>query len=89
MKKHITKERLSAAFLMLGTFFLPFGYDVLFVGIMKLTGSYLTTDLIFYFISFSFFTAHFILNKERIQIRIAKYNFKSFISNIRSKFRSK
>lgn len=65
-KNYMSKEKLSGACLMLGTFFLPFGYDVLFAGIMKLTGSYLTTDLIFYLISFSFFSAHFLLSKKRI-----------------------
>lgn len=49
--------------LMLAMFFLPFGYDALFLLIMKLTGSYFKADLIFYGISGCFFTIHFLLQK--------------------------
>lgn len=54
-----TKNRYSAISLLLGSFFLPFGYDALFALIMKWTGSYWTTDLIFYFISAVFFGLYF------------------------------
>lgn len=51
------------ASLMLSMFFLPFGYDVIFVTIMNLTESYLITDLIFYLISGLFFTSYILLQK--------------------------
>ena len=52
-------DRYAAMSLLLGSFFLPFGYDALFALIMKWTGSYWTTDLIFYFISAVFFGLYF------------------------------
>lgn len=44
---------------MLSMFFLPFGYDALFMLIMKWTGSYWSTDAIFYGISASFLGFYF------------------------------
>ena len=44
---------------MLSMFFLPFGYDALFMLIMKLTGSYWAADVIFYLISASFLGFYF------------------------------
>lgn len=44
---------------MLSMFFLPFGYDALFMLIMKWTGSYWATDGIFYLISGCFFGFYF------------------------------
>jgi hypothetical protein len=44
---------------MLSMFFLPLGYDALFMLIMKWTGSYWTTDAIFYLISACFLGLHF------------------------------
>ena len=52
-------DRYAAMSLLLGSFFLPFGYDALFALIMKWTGSYWTTYLIFYFISAVFFGLYF------------------------------
>lgn len=40
---------------MISVFFLPLGFDVLFLTIMKLTGSYWITDGLFYFLSASLF----------------------------------
>jgi hypothetical protein len=48
---------------MLSMFFLPLGYDALFLLIMKLTGSYWITDLIFYLISASFLGCYFYFSK--------------------------
>jgi len=44
-------------------FFLPLGYDALFLLIMNLTGSYWITDLIFYLLSASFLGYYFYLSK--------------------------
>jgi len=51
--------------LLMGTFFNPFGFDALFALVMKWTGSYWTTDLIFYCISGSFFGAYFLFFKKK------------------------
>jgi len=48
---------------MLSMFFLPFGYDALFLLIMKWTGSYWTTDIIFYLISACFLGSYFYFAK--------------------------
>lgn len=48
---------------MLGTFFLPFGYDFLFKTILDYTGSYVITDSVFYITSFVLFIIHFTINK--------------------------
>jgi hypothetical protein len=50
--------------LMLGMFFLPFGYDFLFKLIMEVTGSFWAADLIFYGISGSFFASYILLSKH-------------------------
>jgi len=49
--------------LMLGMFFLPFGYDALFKLIMDLSGSYWVADIIFYSISGCFFASYILLTK--------------------------
>jgi hypothetical protein len=61
--KNINKRRIATLCLFLGTFFCPFGFDALFKVIMEWTGSYWTTDLIFYLISGLFFGFYFFLNK--------------------------
>lgn len=48
---------------MLSMFFLPLGYDALFLVIMKLTGSYWITDAIFYLLSASFLGFYFYYSK--------------------------
>jgi hypothetical protein len=60
-RKRVSK--LKEASLMLGMFFLPFGYDGLFALLMELTGSFWLTDFIFYGISLCFFVIYYILNK--------------------------
>lgn len=52
------RNKIATVCLFMGTFFLPFGFDVIFYQIMRLTGSYLTTTLIFYCISGLFFTSY-------------------------------
>ena len=49
---------------MLATFFLPLGFDALFALIMRWTGSFWVTDIIFYCISLSFFGLYFYLSKK-------------------------
>lgn len=49
---------------MAGMFFLPLGFDMLFKFTMTITGSYWGADIVFYFISLSFFTLHFFLSKH-------------------------
>lgn len=46
--------------LMLAMFFNPFGFDALFALVMEWTGSYWTTDLVFYAVSASFFGLYFL-----------------------------
>lgn len=55
------KKELS---LMLGMFFLPFGYDFLFKTIMDITGSFWAADVIFYLISGSFFLSYIYYSKR-------------------------
>jgi len=49
---------------MLAMFFNPFGFDALFALAMRLTGSFLAADLIFYGISISFFILYFIFSRK-------------------------
>lgn len=57
------RKKISDLSLLLGSFFLPFGYDALFKKIMEWTGSYWRADIIFYIISFIFFGIYFIANR--------------------------
>ena len=50
--------------LMLATFFNPLGFDALFKAVMDLTGSYWTTDLLFYLVSALLFGLYFYLVKK-------------------------
>jgi len=56
--------RLKEASLMLGMFFLPFGYDFLFKLIMELSGSYWVADITFYGISGCFWLLYILLSKH-------------------------
>jgi len=49
---------------MIATFFNPLGFDALFALVMKWTGSYWITDVIFYFLSAFFFGVYFLLIKR-------------------------
>jgi len=57
----INKQRIATLSLVLAMFFNPLGFDVLFNAVMTLTGSYWTTDIIFYLISLSFLGLYFYL----------------------------
>ncbi len=56
------KRKLAMVCLIMATFFNPLGFDAMFAMIMKWTGSYWTTDLIFYFLSACFFGLYFWLS---------------------------
>ena len=58
------KKILSTITLFLASFFLPFGYDVLFLMIMELTNSFWITDGIFYLTSGFFFILYILLQKS-------------------------
>jgi hypothetical protein len=53
--------------LMVATFFNPLGFDALFALVMKWTGSYWITDVIFYFLSGLFFGLYFLWRKYEKQ----------------------
>ncbi len=57
----INREKLATISLILAMFFNPLGFDALFKVVMTLTGSYWTTDIIFYLISLSFLGLYFFL----------------------------
>ncbi len=59
-----TKTNLHHIILMLATFFNPLGFDALFALVMKWTGSFWTTDLIFYCLSGLFFGLYFYLRRR-------------------------
>ncbi len=57
------KKKLGTICVLLGTFFCPFGFDILFKWVMNLTGSYWATDIIFYLISGTWFGIYFYVSK--------------------------
>lgn len=59
------KNRIATVCLVLATFFNPLGFDALFALIMKWTGSYWITDLIFYLLSALFFGLYFLFSKTK------------------------
>lgn len=58
------KIRLKDVCLLLGTFFNPLGFDALFALVMKWTGSFIVTDIIFYCTSILFFLLYYYLSKR-------------------------
>jgi hypothetical protein len=60
----IFRKRMLTIMLMGATFFCPFGYDLLFRELMLWTGSYWTTDLIFYLISALLFICYFYFSNK-------------------------
>lgn len=70
-------KNLATVCLILATFFNPLGFDALFALVMKWTGSFWVTDIIFYCLSASFFGLYFLLRKhiakkDRDKIEIVK-----------------
>lgn len=62
-------------------FFNPFGYDVLFALAINLTGSFITANLIFYFMALMFFGFYFYL----VKIHPINYAINIF-NNLKTKF---
>lgn len=56
-------KNVATACLMLAMFFNPLGFDALFKLVMDWTGSYWTTDLLFYGVSLSFAGLYFFFKK--------------------------
>ena len=69
MKKLIKNTKISTIVLMVATFFNPLGFDALFALVMKWTGSYWITDVIFYFLSALFFGVYFLLRKSEDSVK--------------------
>jgi hypothetical protein len=62
-RKEINKK-IEVWSLMLGMFFLPFGYDALFKFVMDAFNSYWIADITFYTISAIFFILHYIFHRK-------------------------
>jgi hypothetical protein len=61
------RKRIASVCLILATFFNPFGFDILFAALMRLTNSYWHTVAIFYFLSAVFFGFYFFLSSDKKQ----------------------
>jgi hypothetical protein len=61
VKKMPLRRKVATGCLILATFFNPLGFDALFALIMRWTGSYWITDVIFYTLSLSFFGLYYLL----------------------------
>ncbi len=77
------KEKLAAAALILGTFFLPFGFTSLFKITIDITGSYWMADKVFYVISGLFFLLYCYLTGTN-PIKYFSNKLKSFIKKFNS-----
>jgi hypothetical protein len=56
--------KVSTVMLMIATFFNPLGFDALFALVMKLTGSYWITDIVFYSVSLLFFGLYYYFSQK-------------------------
>jgi len=65
VKRQKLRDNLAKTCLVLGTFFNPLGFDAAFSFVMKLTGSYLLTDVIFYGVALFFFGLYFLLSRKK------------------------
>ena len=70
-------KNIATICLILATFFNPLGFDALFALVMKWTGSFWVTDIIFYCLSALFFGLYFLLRskltkKDQDKIEIIK-----------------
>jgi hypothetical protein len=63
----MSRKKVRALMLILATFFNPLGFDALFALVMKWTGSYLVTDIIFYSISIFFFSIYWIMSRGEVE----------------------
>ncbi len=87
-KKKVNKKKLATIFLILGTFFNPFGFDAIQLILIKLTGSLFGANLCLYFLAASCFGLYFLLSgnnpfKEIADILLTIYNnkIKHYFSN--------
>ena len=58
-------RNLHHVLLVLATFFNPLGFDALFALVMRWTGSFWVTDLIFYLASALFFGLYFLVTRGK------------------------
>jgi hypothetical protein len=65
VKRQKLRDNLAKTCLVLGTFFNPLGFDAAFSFVMKLTGSYWITDVIFYGVALLFFGFYFLLSRKK------------------------
>ena len=77
--KQSMKGKIAILFLILGTFFNPFGFDVVQLILIKLTGSLFGANLVLYFLAASCFGLYFLLSgnnpiKEIGDILLSIYN---------------
>lgn len=64
MKRWLGRN-LHHIFLVLATFFNPLGFDAMFALVMRWTGSFWVTDLIFYLASALFFGLYFLVTRNK------------------------
>ncbi len=64
MKATVKNMKVSTLMLMIATFFNPLGFDALFALVMKWTGSYWVTDLVFYSMSLLFFGLYYYFSRK-------------------------
>ncbi len=57
-------KNMATICLILATFFNPLGFDALFALVMRWTGSFWVTDIIFYCLSALFFGLYFLLRRK-------------------------
>jgi hypothetical protein len=61
----VRQRRAQQVLLVLGTFFNPLGFDLLWALVQRATGSYWCTSLLFYLASISCFSVAWFLGRER------------------------
>jgi hypothetical protein len=85
------KKRTATIFLILATFFNPFGFDVIQMILIKLTGSLFGANLILYFLSASCFGLYFLFSgnnpfKDLVNVILTIYNdkFKNYFTKTKN-----
>ncbi len=73
----MTRQKKATLFLMLGMFFNPFGFDLIQIFLMKITGSYYNTEIVLYCLTVSCFLIHFFYSGKNPIIEV-----KNIILNI-------
>jgi len=72
MTRYFTRKRLAGVLLILGTFFNPLGFDLLWAVVQRLTGSYWWTSFSFYLASICCFTLAWLLTRRAEKINKKK-----------------